>query len=96
MSFTQVVFTMPTPTSPPTCAEPSNSLKGDNKHSTSTSLPQQTEQDIKDGAGSPDGTEGTTQILPTRYVRNVDILVEVLQTMVGEQGFQIEVSFAAV
>jgi len=37
--------------------------------------------------------EETTQVLPTRYIKNVDNLVQVMQAMVGEKGtFQIEVS----
>jgi hypothetical protein len=77
-------------TPPNTSVDPGESL-GDNKEKPSAPAPSlhQTEQSIEDTAGE-EGT--TTQILPTRYVKSVDILVDIVQAMVGEQGdFQIEV-----
>ena len=36
--------------------------------------------------------QGTTQILPTKYFRDIDSLVKILQELVGEKGtFEIEV-----
>ena len=37
-------------------------------------------------------SEGTTQVFPTKYIKNVDSLVQAIQAIVGEKGpFKIEV-----
>jgi len=47
-----------------------------------------------DGQKEAEKLDTTPQVLPTKYIDNVDNLVRVMQAMVGEKGtFQIEVCF---
>ncbi|KAK4446279.1 hypothetical protein QBC34DRAFT_411844 [Podospora aff. communis PSN243] len=81
VSITHLLLTMPTVTSHSTPRSPSFE---DGKPTAPNS--KDTANELK---AASDGE--TTQVLPTKYVRNIDNLVQVMQAIVGDKGeFQIE------